>query len=467
MFRSVEKPQIAVLGLSLELYQRAIPGYMERLQRQLHRYVEALRPLADVKSTSLCYQQSRVAQAITDAERADVDAVLLVPLSYTASGMSLAPLLASSRPIIVWNTQEAEHISDDYSFDTLLMNHVTQGTQDLTNALCRSGRAFGMESGHFKDQAALAKLEEWLRAARTARFARTIRVGILGHPFQDMGDFAIDDMMMTGRWGPVVIGLSVPELARLAGSSPADEVAAMAARDRSEFDVAVDLTESIHAHSAALEWGLRRLVADNRLDAMTFNFLDLIEDGRFETLPFLGVNKLIGEGLGYAGEGDVVTAAHMAQMRQLCGTANFTEMFTVDYAANRMLMMHMQECNPALARADRKIRLVRKEFWAPGIQPYVGMHFTLQPGPATLSCVTTVVGGGLGYLAYETRIADRPPLQNLDVPHWMVEFDEPVSDFLTRYSLAGGTHHLVAVPGHQARALSRLARLQGIGFQEL
>jgi len=344
---------------------------------------------------------------------------------------------------------------------------VTQGTQDLTNALCRSGRVFGMESGHFKDQEALTRLEEWLRAARTARFARTIRVGILGHPFQDMGDFAIDETMMIGRWGPVVIGLSVPELARLAGSAPVDEVAGMVARDRSDFDITADLTESIHSRSAALEWGLRRLVRENRLDALTFNFLDLIEDGRFETLPFLGVNKLIGEGLGYAGEGDVVTAAHMAQMRQLCGAANFTEMFTIDYAANRMLMMHMQECNPALARRDRKIRLVRKEFWAPGIQPYAGMYFTLEPGPVTLSCITTDVRGALGYLAYETRIADRPPLQNLDVPHWMVELDEPIGDFLTRYSFVGGTHHLVAVPGHQARALSRLAHLQGIGFQEL
>jgi len=45
-------------------------------------------------------------------------------------------------------------------------------------------------------------------------------------------------------------------------------------------------------------------------------------------------------------------------MRQLCGEANFTEIYTVDYLQNRMMMTHMQECNLALARKDRKIRLV-------------------------------------------------------------------------------------------------------------
>lgn len=54
-----------------------------------------------------------------------------------------------------------------------------------------------------------------------------------------------------------------------------------------------------------------------------------------------------------------------------------------------------QECNPALARQDRKIRLVKKEFWAPGIQPYAGMLFTLEPGPVTLTSLCVGPGKDL------------------------------------------------------------------------
>ena len=53
------------------------------------------------------------------------------------------------------------------------------------------------------------------------------------------------------------------------------------------------------------------------------------------------------------------------------------------------------------------------------------------------------------YITYETKIRDMPPFKNYDVPHWVVELDEPAGAFLTRYSMAGGPHHLAAVPGHR------------------
>jgi len=467
MFRPVEKPRVAVLGLSLELYQHALPGYMDRLAQQLIRFIEPLKASITPAGIRLCYLAGHVADSVQEAERSGADAVLLVPVSYTASGMALKAVLRTPLPVVVWNTQEAHAIAEDYDFDDLLMNHVTQGTQDLTNALLRNGKVFGMESGHYRDTGAIARLADWLAAARARRFAQNIRVGLLGHPFQDMGDFAIDETRMAGKWGPCVIRLSIPRFAELAAKADRDEVAALMAADRQAFDVLPEVTEAVHLASARLEWAIRKLVEENNLDALTLNFMDLIGDGRCETLPFLGINKLMGGGLGYAGEGDAVTAAHMAQMRQLCGAANFTEIFTVDYAGNRMLMMHMQECNPALTRRDRKVRLVRKDFWAPGVQPYVGMYFTLEPGPVTLTCITSDEQGGLYYIAGEARIVDRQPLAKLDVPHWIVELDEPVGEFLTRYSMAGGPHHLVAVPGHRASMLGKLAHLQGFGFQQL
>jgi L-arabinose isomerase len=155
--------------------------------------------------------------------------------------------------------------------------------------------------------------------------------------------------------------------------------------------------------SAELLWALRRLVEDHRLDAVTMNLLDLVRDGRCPTMPFLGLNNLMAEGLGYAGEGDRMTSAHMAQMLRLSGAANFAEVFTNDYAGNRILMMHVQECSPALARRDRRVRLVRKDFWTTGGEPYVAMIFTLEPGPVTLTAVVPDAGGGFTHLAYGTR----------------------------------------------------------------
>ena len=464
MFREVTRPKIAVLGLSLPLYEAALPKLMDTLQRQMKAFVAEIEPYAGIVAATLCSRQEHVAAGVKRAEAEDVDALLLIPLCYTASLMTLLPIVNTKVPIVIWNTQEALEIDEDYDHGDLLENHVTQGAQDVTNTLIRSRRTFGMESGHYKDRDALGRLADWLQAARVSKYARRLRVGILGAPFQDMGDFGVDTTLMTSVWGPYAIQLSIAKFVQLTEEAPEETLARMRADDQARFDVAPDLDAETHTRSLRGEWALRQLMTKNGLDAFTMNFLDLMEDGRCDCLPLYGVNKLMAEGMGYAGEGNVTIAAHMAQMRQLCGQATFTEIYTLDYKRNRMMMTHMQECNPAMARKDRKIRLIKKEFWAPGIGPYVGMHFTLPPGPVTLTSVTSDHDGRFYYMAYETRIVDIEPYSRFDVPHWLAELDEPVGDFLTRYSCAGGPHHLVAVPGRRAGALRKLAHLQGFRF---
>lgn len=461
MNKEIAKPSVQALGLSLEYYRQTMPGYIPRLEDQFQRFLAEIKPYADICGANFCCSQQEVEAAIKQAEQNDVDALLLIPLSYTASLMTFRPIMQTSLPVIIWNTQEAKAITQDYSFDDLFMNHVPQGTQDITNVLTRSGRTFGMESGHYQDKGTLQKLTEWLNAAKAVQFARRMHVGLLGNPFQDMGDFGVDETAMISSWGPSVVRLSLPRFAELIQEIDESSLKQKRKEDLKVFDVAPDVTEEIHYLSLRLEVALRTMIKEENLDAFTMNFRDLISDGRTPTLPFLGINKMLAEGLGYAGEGDVLTAAFMAQLRQLCGTANFTEIYTVDYDQNLMVMTHMQECNPALARKDRKIRLVRKEFWAPGVKPYVGMHFTLEPGQVTLCSLTMDRQGNFYCIVSEAEIMDRPPFKNLDIPHWVVKLQEPVGDFLTRYSMAGGAHHLTTVPGKCASAIRKLAALQG------
>jgi L-arabinose isomerase len=279
-----------------------------------------------------------------------------------------------------------------------------------------------------------------------------------------MGAFGVDETRMATQWGPHAIHLSPGRMVRLLDEVEDREVRGLMDGDRERFAIADEVTNEIHHTSSRLEAALRTLVAERSLDAFTMNFRELVEDGRFPTMPFLGLNKLLGEGLGYAGEGNATLAAHMAQMRQLCGVANFTEIYTVDYVKNRMVMTHMQECNPALARRDRKVRLVKKDFWAPGMEPYVGMHYTLEPGPVTLTNITEHPDGRFGYVVREAEIEDMAPFEDFDLPHWVAQLDGPVEDFLTRYSQAGGTHHLISMPGRQGEALRKLAHLQGFEY---
>ena len=458
--KKVELPTIAIFGLSLELYHEQFPGFDAMLAGQLEKYCGEISGFSEIKKSCICFKQSHVETAVKEAEALNVDCILLIPMCYTASLITVKPVMETDIPLVIWNTQEDAKIDDDFDFDMLLRNHVTQGTQDLTNVLLRNKKIFGLESGHYKDKSALAKLEEWLRAARACRFAQNCRVGILGNAFEGMGDFAFDEDKLREKWGADIIRLDIDRFVELFEAVKDSETDKLLENDRNIFEIDSEVTEEIHRLSLKLEIAMRKLVAENNLDAFTMNFLELI--GRVPAMPFLGINKLIGEGMGYAGEGDIITAALMAEMRSLAGAANFTEIYTLDYKKNLMLMTHMQECNPALARKDSKIKLVKKDFWAEGCKAYTGMHFTLEPGPVTLVCLTTDANNDFIYIVYETEIMDRRIFKKFDIPHWVIQLDEPVGDFLTRYSMAGGTHHLAAIPGKQADSIEKLAKLHGL-----
>ena len=459
--KKIEKPKIAVLGLSLELYLSTNPAdYVDKQESQLGKFISGLKGNVEILSHKVCYITEQIDKEILQAKNKDADALLVVPMCYTASLMSVPSLIETDIPIVIFNTQELYEINDDFSDDDLNWNHTIQGTQDVTNILIRGNKNFGMETGHFNDDRTIKNLTEWLDAARTAKFAKKIRVGTLGTPYQDMGDFGVDESSMKTKWGPHLIYLSFGRFIEIFKTINEDSMDDILKKDREFFEIDEKLSEETHRTSIKLELALRKVVEEKNLDAFTMNFGDISNDGRFPTIPFLGINKMMSEGLGYAGEGNYTIAALMSQMHQLCGGANFTETYTVDFKRNLILMDHMQECNPAFARKDRKIRLIHMDFWAKGIGPYAGMHFSLEPGPVTLVNITTKPDGVFYYVCYETEIFDMQPLKNFSKPNWFIKTGEDVGTFLTRYSMAGGHHHMVAVPGHCANKIRKLAVLQ-------
>lgn len=458
--RKIEKAKVAVIGLSLELYHHTWPDYIEKQDKQLKKFIGGIEGSVEILFHNVCYLTKQVENKISLASNNQADALLIVPMCYTASYMSVPALLETNIPLIIFNTQELYEVKDGFDDDDLIMNHVIQGTQDVTNMLVRGNKVFGLVSGHYQDESAINDLKEWLNAAKAFKCSKKSRVGLLGTPFQDMGDFGVDETMMGTKWGPHIIYLSLGRFHEIIESIDEKSINIVVERDRDFFEVEGKLSEETHRNSIRLELALRKLIEENNLDAFTMNFLDIVNDGRFNAIPFLGINKMLSEGLGYAGEGDVARAALMSQMRVLCGSANFTETYTVDFKRNLILMDHMQECNPAFARKDRKVKLIHMDFWAKGIGPYAGMYFTLEPGPITLVTITTRSDGSFYYVCYETKIFDAEPLENFFKPHWFIQPDESVGTFLTRYSMVGAPHHIVAVPGHCAGKISKLAFLQ-------
>ena len=95
----------------------------------------------------------------------------------------------------------------------------------------------------------------------------------------------------------------------------------MMVADREAYEVDPELDEPAHHASSQMEWALREVVGQMKLDAIAVHYPVLSDDPRFPAVPFLAMAKLIGEGLGFGGEGDVTSASCVALMRQLFGVA--------------------------------------------------------------------------------------------------------------------------------------------------
>ena len=77
------------------------------------------------------------------------------------------------------------------------------------------------------------------------------------------------------------------------------------------------------------------------------------------SLPFVAASRLMAEGIGFGGEGDLIAAAATAFFNWLNPPASFSEIFTIDFAGDSLFMSHMGEANVGMARRDRKVPLGR------------------------------------------------------------------------------------------------------------
>ena len=118
-----------------------------------------------------------------------------------------------------------------------------------------------------------------------------------------------------------------------------------------------------------------------------------------------------------------------------------------------------------MARKDRKVRLVRRPMPTVDLMRVpVALGFSVQPGEATLLNLTSGAGGRLKLVVCEGEVLDFPPLPDQPSPHFKFAPQAPLADFLNRYSLAGGSHHLGMGYGQHASTLEKIAQILGVEY---
>jgi L-arabinose isomerase len=285
------------------------------------------------------------------------------------------------------------------------------------------------------------------------------KVGLMGSSFKGMGDFYTPSVKLKSVFGATVKVLEAETLkGLLAGVTPA-AVAAEMEEDRTRFAPG-GASEEAHSRSARLGLAVRAWVDRNDLCAFTFNFLDTEKKSGYPTVPFLEASKAMARGIGYAGEGDVLTALLTAAVAVGHPESSFTEMFCPDWESGTVYLSHMGEMNWRLADGKPVLREMRYKYSKADNPAYVAGRF--KPGEIVLVNLAAVSD-----TAYRLILApaEMLPVSGIDAMeksiHGWFRPRLPLADFLAHYSRLGGTHHLVMAYARETGRLETFGRMMG------
>jgi L-arabinose isomerase len=274
-----------------------------------------------------------------------------------------------------------------------------------------------------------------------------------------MGDFAVPADTLSRTIGVTTV-LSSPEA--LGGYLPlpdAPEVLEELAADQIRFDCSA-VSPDAHRESVRTGIALRRWMETERLTGFSVNFLDCDLACGLTTMPFLEADKAMARGTGYAGEGDVLTAALVGALAAIYPQTTFTEMFCPDWAANRIFVSHMGEVNSDLIVGTPILK--EKPFpWTDVAAPVCPVG-CLKRGEAIL--VNLAPGSSDTYtliLAPVTMLEGGPDDRMGDTVHGWLSPTLPIDEFLAGYSRLGGTHHCALVYGEVLATLVGFGTLMG------
>lgn len=462
-------PKIGLLALTLELHETLAPGLREAREAWVHREIlPSLKPHAEVLFDRAVFRREEIEKTVAAYEAAGAEAILILLLTYSTSQTSLPALLRTRLPLVIWNTQELGGVGQSFSIADMIGNHGVHGTQDLSNVLMRAGVHFHYVTSGAKCETGLAELRDFFFAAAGVRQLRDTRIGLIGYPFPGMGDFAVDTTHLATTLGCSWTHIAVEDYVRLAATSSPSETAGLVSEYKTLYDVAPGVTDHDLDATARAELAVRKIVDSHKLQALTYQFMAFGDDERSSTLPFVAASRLMADGIGFGGEGDLVAAAATAFFNRLSQPASFSEIFTIDFAGSSLFMSHMGEANTAMARRDRKIRLMARPTPITRTRDrQLALVTTFEPGPATFAALTLGSENKWRIITSLADIEDFGPLPDFFVPHFKLKPRCEVREFLTAYATAGGPHHNAVCFGDARRRLRVAAKMINADYIEI
>lgn len=449
------------LPLFLKLYDQMRPDLRGRLLPFLDQVRSFLVAQGvEVTDCGMVATPAEVRRAAAAAARADV--VITLHLTYSPSLLVADALERLGKPILMLDTTKAGSFDETSGPADISENHGVHGVMDLASVLTGRRVPFEVVAGSLANPEFAVRTRETLRALKAAALFRNQRIGLTGHPFAGMGDFAVSFPELKRRFGVTVKPVPVSRIMTAAKRITAADVTAGVEADRRRYRLH-NVEPAPHAAAVRDYLALRAILAADGMSGYSMNFQH-VRTGI--ATPFYACSRLLSDGIGYAGEGDVLTALLGRPLNFLAGEAFFSEMFCPDWKGGTIFMAHMGESDPRFAHPDVTPVLAQKK---PLLSDRVSVYHLAELAEREVTIVNLARDADRGFrLVVAPADIVRFPLKvEFNMPHFKIKARLPLERFLEQYAYAGGGHHIYLATGDQRNALRSMARHLGLAFAEV
>ena len=461
MSKKTKDFHIGILPGMLDLYNRLVPDVSGLLKKSFEQQVVNLRTYGfEITLSPLVCTQEQVETQCEKLLEKDVDLIVVALAPYCASGVLAPTLLKTNTPVLLWSTPTILELeSEKYNSEIELINHGVHAVQDLANTLRKNNKNFGIIHGHWKQDDFKEEFINWAKAAKAIRSMQKANPVQIGGHFEDMLDLQIGSDAFIDRLGTKHAEASLDEFHEIFKAVKDEQIEECVDAYRSTFEISDGLEKDALNKAARGEIALRAVMEKYNSSAFGLNFHELCNDSRIADPLHVAGSVMMSEGFGYAGEGDWVTAGFVYAMQQAFGIASFSEIFSVGYADNRLVLKHWGEGNFAMARG--KPKLLSSEFADINKTEFAIVDFEFEPGQTTLLNLNSTPDG-CGQIITIPGDITKDNLPKAGGPRAVFKPDcKDVRKLLTDYAYNGGSHHLALVKGNGTVIAEKICRLAG------
>ncbi|MBX3434828.1 MAG: L-arabinose isomerase [Pirellulales bacterium] len=384
------------------------------------------------------------------AANADPNCIGVIAWMHTFSPakMWIGGLTALDKPLLHLHTQYAAPLPwATIDMDFMNLNQSAHGGREFGHICARLGIARKVVVGHWQNEAVVAQVGAWIRAAAARHDLRSAKIARLGDNMREVAVTEGDKVSAQIVLGASINGYGLGDLVKHVDGASDAAVDRLCGQYDEQYQMAPELRsggarrESLR-EAARIELGLRSFLESGGFVGFTDTFENL---HGLRQLPGLPVQRLMADGYGFGAEGDwkaaVMTRAAKVMAEGLPGGTSFMEDYTYDMASSPMACLgaHMLEICPSIAAGTPSCEI--HPLGIGGKEDPVRLVFDAPAGPAVNATIVDL-GDRFRLVLNEVEVIAPPePLPKLPVARavW-----RPLPDLATAaaaWIYAGGSHH--------------------------